>query len=145
MNTDSIVVMDAGTTWPSWADQGNESNIAVLARHAGEPSLAFEQRAEVWLGDVLDVVQPLRGILVAADHAERWTRGVLAALARAVHAAGGRSVVLASSGNYAEQRHVAGLLRELARDLEAEGIDIPLQLRVIAPAAREAEALERVA
>jgi hypothetical protein len=52
--------------------------------------------------------------------------------------------VLASSGDHAEQRHLAGLLRDLAHELESEGIDVPLQLRVVKPAT-SAAALERVA
>lgn len=145
MNTDAIVVMDTGTNWPTWADEGSESNIAVLARHDGEASGEFECRAQGWLAEVLDIVQPRRGILLTSQHAGRWTRSVLAALARAVHAGGGRTVVLASSGNHAEQRHLAGLIRDLAQELDGEGVDVPLQLRVVAPSTPAVEALERVA
>lgn len=147
MSSDSIVVMDSGVAWPSWVDEGNESNVAVLARQADETPRAFERRAAQWVEDALAIVQPRRGVLVARPYAEPWTRSVLASLARAVHAARGRTVILASSGDHAEQRHLAGLLRELSRELEQEGVDTPLQLRVYAPAAAGADrqGLARVA
>lgn len=145
MTTDAIVVMDAGTAWPTWIDEGTESNVAVLARHDGEGAGAFEARASGWLEGVLDIVQPSRAVLVAGRRAERWTRSILRALAVTVHQGRGRSVVLASSGDHAEQRHLAGVLRDLSRELEMDGIDIPLQLRIVAPNARAAQPLVNVA
>ncbi|HEY3234096.1 MAG TPA: hypothetical protein VGJ84_05240 [Polyangiaceae bacterium] len=132
MRTDSIVVMDVGSEWPSWVDEGGsqESNVAVISRQEGECGDEFACRARAWLTRVAEVFRPECGVVVTGGEAPTWVSAILEALASVLVSSGGDSLILVSAGGHAQQRELAHVVRALGRELELSGREISLQFRV---------------
>jgi hypothetical protein len=117
METDSIVVMEDGASWPAWVDHeaGQVSNVVILARQPGESLSAFGARAELRLQGQVALASPRRGVLVAGPargaDARSCRSHVMRALAGVVRRAGGGEIVLVGDDD-------AGLVAELRSFVE---------------------------
>lgn len=100
MESDSIVVMEDGASWPAWVDQeaGQVSNVVILARQPHETIGEFSQRAQIRIDGLTELAAPKRGVLVAGPTTDPGLREartqLMMALAQVVRRAGGGEVVL---------------------------------------------------
>lgn len=129
MDSDSIVVMESGASWPAWVDQeaGAVSNVVVLARQPGESLSDFEERARRRIESTVEVASPRRGVLVCGAGTSRELSSsrtrIVKALLEIVRRSGGGDVVLVGQCDDRLELQLTSYARKLnLRDREATGL-----------------------
>ena len=148
MTTQTFVVLDDNTQWPSWVDRDSEgeSSATVITRLESEETEAFLNRVRLSLDSLGSALRHTRAIVVTGAGAPAWVRPVLDDLVIGFARAGGNSVTLVSGGTHSDRRELAATLLELSEDLEQRGYDLPVQFRCMeSTPPPAAEALESVA
>jgi hypothetical protein len=133
MQTESIVVMECGSRWPSWVDRqaGSESNVAVVSQQPDESQDNFTARALAIATSNAVVTRPARAVLVcsadAGTHPARHQ--LLLGLVRTMADSGGGQVVLVADGSSLERLELATVASELNAQLDAEDVPVTVTFR----------------
>jgi hypothetical protein len=140
MGKETMLVMEAGSLWPSFVDRDEDAtDVIVIVEHTGERPLAFAHRVFERVA-ALDAA-PAAALLVCAEDSSperlRVRETLLRALLARAEDTGTGVVVLVAGGTFPQQRALADLATRLAGELD-DAAGVTLRFRAVSrPARRE--------